>query len=136
MPNKLDLDGTYNELIEKLYGIFCKDIKQKDFKYKGVNVEFDRRFVDSRYEEGFWHLITRNDKGDNRLVDFKRAKRLTWLRPLIEHCDDSEILQWCSKEHDKRGNRVEKTYIWYKDGQYLIILEKKKNAIFCLRHFM
>ena len=122
LPDKLSLDGTYEEMLQILYNTFENDIKTPTFRLNNLPIVFDNRKIDSPFEEGFWHIITRGK--EDRLIDYKRAKRLPWLRPMIENISDSGLLVWIEYDYDRRGKKVKKTYIWYRDGRYIIILKE------------
>ena len=83
---------------------------------------WDRRFKDDDpHEEGFWHLVTRDDKETGeRLLETPRAKRLAWCRATIDHCGEAEVLVFDYLE----GNGKVRTYLWVKDCDYVVILEK------------
>lgn len=132
LPEKLYLEGTFEEIIESLYFIFESDIKSKSFKYKSLPVIFDNNKKDSLFEEGFWHIITRGKV--EREIDFKRAKRLPWLRPIVENTDHPEILLWIEQDTN-RGKIIKKTYIWYREGKYLIILKEIPRKYFLTTAF-
>lgn len=133
LPEELSLNGGYEEILSRLYREFSLRIKSKNFKYKGLPIVFDNRRVNSPYEEGFWHVITRGK--DTRLVDFKRAKRLVWLRPLVENSDAPELYKWIEQDHDKKGKLTTKTYIWYREGRYLIVLKEIPDRYFLTTAF-
>ena len=135
LPPKLELDGAYDRLIRRLYAVFRKDFIESRPVFRGLPVVFDDRRIDSDYAEGFWHLITRKDGGD-RLLDYKRAKRLPWLRPLIELGPDPDILLWEEDELDRRrGQMRRKHFIWYENGSYLIILKEIPGRYFLATDF-
>ena len=113
----------FNPVLTNLYCIFERDIKLYDLRYKDLCVFHDKRKVDSDYEEGFWHLIERG-KG-NRQLDLKRAKRLPWIRPLIENSDDPRLYKWIEAELDKKGQSQEVTLILYKEENYIVVLKKR-----------
>ena len=90
----------------------------------------------------FWHLTTRKIKPvkiprrkqkfypegqeyieSERLLDMRRCERLPWIKPLIEHPDEPEILSWDYEE----GDRTIKTYIWIKDDNFVVIMKKYPN---------
>jgi len=45
---------------------------------------------------------------------------LPWVKPLIEHPSESEVLPWDYEE----GDRKIKTYIWFKDHDFVVIMKK------------
>lgn len=133
-PNKLDLDGAFDDVINRLYSVFKTDIKSSHIRFNNMPIIFDDRYVDSIYEEGFWHLITRDDN-QSRLIDYKRAKRLPWIKPIILHHNIQEILKWEEIAIDKRGQKVNKTYLWYRQGKYMVILKEIPKRYFLTTAF-
>ena len=134
LPPKLDLDGSYDRLISLLYGVYERDFINSRPIFKGLPVVVDNRKIDSPYEEGFWHVITRGKTG--RLLDYKRAKRLPWLKPLIEWGPDPDLLCWSEEELDsRRGKMVIKHLIWYEPGSYVIVLKEKPGKYFLATAF-
>jgi len=136
LPEKLCLDGTYEEIITSLYDVFSNDIKSADFRFKSLPIIFDNNKIDSEYEEGFWHIITRGKT--EREIDYKRAKRLPWLpwlKPIIKNNDNPEILSWVEQDTDRRGKLINKTYLWYREGRYLIVLKEIPRKYFLTTAF-
>jgi hypothetical protein len=127
-------DATY----EMLYGIFCRDIRDHDLRYFGNNVWFFRELEDGK-EKIFWHLTTREIKRKRiprrkrkfysvgqiyiepeRLPDLRRCERLPWVKPLVEHPTDPEVLAWDYEE----GDRTIKTYVWVRNYDFVVIMKK------------
>jgi hypothetical protein len=107
--------------IKTPHGIF------DDLKQTSLNLRPPRLGSDSpgeRYEEGFWHLITRDDRVvGERLLDPRRAERLPWCGPTISHPNDVSVRVWDYKEG---GGRI-RTYLWLEILDYVIILEKRRQ---------
>jgi len=122
LPSMLSLSGTWEEILSELYALFDKDFKQSKLNFKDHIVWWNRRILPGeRYEEGFWHLITREDRSTGeRLPDFRRAERLPWCGPIITHSDDTAAKVWDYRE----GTGQLRTYIWLEDWDYCVILEK------------
>ena len=125
LPPMLTLSGTWEEIVSSLYAMFEKDFKQTKPKFQIYVIWWDQRVLAGQYyEEGFWHLISRDDKSTGeRLPDFCRAERLPWCAPTIVHSDDSAVIVWDYRE----GRGQLRTYLWLEDGDYCIILEKLKQ---------
>lgn len=126
LPEMISVDGTWEDIITRLYKVFDRDFNKGNPHLKGIPVWWDRRMTDgSIYEEGFWHLISRNDErtGD-RLLDPRRAERLPWCKPTIEHTDDSAVKLWDSLE-----GRHKRTYVWLEHHDYVIVLKKRRQRI-------
>jgi hypothetical protein len=127
-------ESTY----EMLYAIFCRDIRDYNLRYISHPVWIFLEMEDGK-ENVFWHLTTRiyrqkkisrrkrkfypssqTDTEPQRLPDLRRCERLPWVKPLIEHASEPEILAWDYEE----GNRTIKTYIWIKDYDFVVIMKK------------
>jgi len=133
LPDKLDLDGSFEKIFALLYSVFKADFIDGRAFYQGLPIVFDNRKVDSEYEEGFWHLVTRGK--NERIPDFKRAKRIPWIRPIIESHPHEDILFWIEWDTDRRGRRVQKHYFWYEGGRYIIVLKKIPKRYFLTTAF-
>lgn len=125
LPPMLTLSGTWEEIVSSLYAIFEEDFKQAKPKFQHYAVWWDQRVLAGQvYEEGFWHLISRDDKSTGeRVPDFRRAERLPWCAPTITHSDDNAIKVWDYRESSGQL----RTYVWLEDRDYCIILEKLKR---------
>ena len=126
LPAMASVNGEFSEVIARLYEVFCVDFHKSRCWFQKRPVWWDRRVLPDGldYEEGFWHLVTRNDPSTReRLLDPRRAERLPWCRPTITHDTDSCVLAWDRVE----GSGKVRTYIWLFDWDYVIILEKKKQ---------
>lgn len=85
-------------------------------------------------EEGFWHVVSRDDdKTGERLIDYPRAKRLPWAKPLMESPERPETKVWQYQEG--RSDKGLRTYIWLEEYNYAIILQKKKSVFYWVTAF-
>jgi len=124
LPEMIPVDGDWDEVLKKLYEIFETDFKRFNRMFGQRKIWWDRsvRKNGKGYEEGFWHLIARDDKTSNqRLFDPRRAERLPWCGPTISNYQDSAIKFWDYMEISKNIN----TYIWLETLDYVVILQKK-----------
>ena len=131
-------DSTY----EMLYAIFCRDIRDSDLRYTSHPVWIFPEMENGK-EKIFWHLTTRmsekkritrrkrkfypssqTDTEPQRMLDLRRCERLPWVKPLIEHPFESEVLAWDYEE----GDRTIKTYIWIKDYDFVVIMKKYRDG--------
>lgn len=54
LPEQIDTNGSWDEILARLYEIFDHDFKQGKPHYDGVPVSWDRRLLDGDpHEEGF-----------------------------------------------------------------------------------
>lgn len=126
LPDMLSIGGEPSEIFKMLYQVFCRDFKDSPCLFRTCPVWYDRRKIDGEYEEGFWHLITREDEETGeRLLDTRRAERLPWCGPSIRNSFDPILKVWNYLEGKNRIN----TYIWLEKFDYVIILQKKEHRI-------
>jgi hypothetical protein len=123
LPAMIVTDGEWESVLVRLYAVFVRDIKQGNLVLNDRAVWWDRRVLpDSKYEEGFWHLITRDERPKrDRLFDPRRAERLPWFAPTIRNAGDVEVRVWDYEE----GRGAVRTYVWLCRFDYLLIFEKK-----------
>ncbi len=137
LPDKIPYDGNWEAFLKALYAVFTADFKSGSLCFRGCPVWYIRRVVTDEnphgHEEGFWHLVTRNEfvwnpakrcKEKQRLPDIERARHLPWGRPTIEHESKPEVLVWDFDEETRRG-KVVRTYLWLKEFDYTVILERQ-----------
>jgi hypothetical protein len=72
------------------------------------------------FPETFVHLITRKSKGGKRVFDKHRANKVHWIRCILENREEDEILYFEYLEGDGKT----RDYYWFKEGGFLIIMEK------------
>lgn len=124
LPEKVDTNGEWGEVLKRLYQLFQIDFIGPGCYHLGRAVWWDNRKIDGEYEEGFWHLITRgNDAVGHRLFDSERAECLPWCRPCLVNAPDVALKIWDYRESDKRV----RTYVWLENHDYLIILQKRSS---------
>ena len=128
LPELIDTSGSWEEILGRLYSVFEKDFKNNRPTLQGKQVWWDRNFKDGDpHEEGFWHLVTREDKETReRLLDTPRAKRLAWCRAIVAHCQEAEVLFF---DYLEGGGKIG-TYLWLKNYDYVVILNKKPTRRF------
>jgi hypothetical protein len=138
LPEIASVNPWTESTYEMLYTIFCRDIRDYNLRYSGNDVWSFPDIEDGK-EIIFWHLTTRNVKRKKiprrkrkyypegqtdaeiaRLPDLRRCERLPWVKPLIEHQSEPEVLAWDYEE----GDRTIKTYAWIKDNDFVVIMKK------------
>jgi hypothetical protein len=94
LPNIICVDGNFKEVIASLYKIFYQDFVSGYPKLADIDVWYNRKVKPGEtYEEGFWHLIERDhDKQGCRTFDPRRAERLPWCAPTLNHFQHPEVL--------------------------------------------
>lgn len=121
--NGLGIEPTIEQL-DKLFAEFERDFIHNPFTINGLQVKVI--LVKSKvpgyelYPETFVHLITRKGSGKLRLFDRHRANKIHWVKCILENRKGEDILFFQYPEGDGRF----RDYYWYKDGDFIIIIEK------------
>ena len=121
LPPILDLRGTWEEILERLYAAFCRDFKKGAVHHRGMRIIYDSRVLPDGHdmEEGFWHVVSRKDRDSGeRLPDYRRAERLPWAQPTMESPERSEIKVF-DYDHGTKDIGV-KRYIWLAEYDRLL----------------
>jgi len=138
LPDPIQFQGDWNHFVRTLYAVFESDFKHGTPRYKNCPVWYDRRVESGdsyEYEEGFWHLVTKDQwvwnpqtrrKEKDRLPELDRAARLPWTKPAMDHHLESGVLNWDFRQETKRGYII-RSYIWLKDHDFVVILERQKK---------
>jgi hypothetical protein len=136
LPDLLEMEGSWEDILNRLYSVFSRDFKGDQVKHREIIVLYDRRILTDgqEKEEGFWHVVSIWDRlHRQRLIDYRRAERLPWARPLMESPERMEIRVFDHFEgpRDKGIRR----YIWLEDYDYVLILQRRKKAFFWITAF-
>ncbi len=88
-----DVEGGWVQYQEELYKVFSKDFKSVGLKFKGKEVKIRYQPIEYGKEEAFFHITCQDyDKDGERVPDFRRCERISWVRTFIEAADtDSQI---------------------------------------------
>lgn len=103
-----------------LYAVFKTDFLDRAASYgsRPVWIFSDR---ERGKEKMFWHLTEKEDKTlGGRVADLRRAERLPWSRPMLDHITDLQVVHWDYEE----GDKTIKTYVWLKDFDFVIVLKR------------
>ena len=118
----LGIDPT-EEHLKELYEIFKKDFIEEDYFLNGLRIKIDlapsKEDGFENYPHTFVKLITRGKK-NNRVFDRKRANKLHWIKIILDNRESDDIT--CFKY--KEGSGSVREYFWFKEGDYLVIMEK------------
>lgn len=125
LPPLLDVSGTLESAILRLYQVFEEDFKGTGCEFRGVPVQFSRRVLAGEpHEEVFWHLISKEgESGEERSFDNCRARRLSWCRAIIEHAHEDIVTVW--RDHVRGRLR---TFLWLETHDYVVVLEEGSRA--------
>ena len=126
LPEMISVNGIWENVLARLYDVFDRDFNRGRPVLSGFPVWWDRRIAKgSIYEEGFWHLVSRKEErtGD-RFFDPRRAERLPWCKPTLDHANDPAVKFW-----EYGAGRRKRIYVWLEQHDYVIIMEKRRQRI-------
>lgn len=125
LPAMHPMSPWSEDVMEALYSIFCRDFVHNAVSYSGHRVWFFPE-TERGKELIFWHLVEREDPpgSGNRLPDFRRAERLPWARPMLDHIADPEVKAWDYEE----GKGDIRTYVWLEDLDYVVVMKRYPNG--------
>lgn len=136
LPPLLNLDGEWNSILLRLYLVFEKDFKESQTYHRGIRILYNAAIKPDGLgkEEGFWHVVSRLDVNSGvRFIDYPRAKRLPWAKPLMESPDSPEIKVWRYREGT--ADKGLRTYIWLEKYKYAIVLQRGKDVFYWVTAF-
>jgi hypothetical protein len=120
LPAMFNVHPWTEKTFDELYEIFLEDFIEDTASYSGRAVCFSGK-MDHGKECIFWHLTCREYSANRgRFADLRRSERLPWARPTIDHNAAPEVRAWDYLEG--KGNI--RTYVWLKDHDYVLIMEK------------
>jgi len=129
IPPLLDSHGSWDDFLTRLYAVFKNDFKDHTTVHQALPVRYDTRMLpdgDGK-EEGFWHVISRDDnKSRQRLPEYRRAERLPWARPLLEANAAKEVRVF-DYDHGSKDKGVRR-YVWLHAHDYVLVLIGRTNA--------
>lgn len=129
LPELAKISEDALEQIPELFKIFKKDFIDNITYFMAYPVIIPRPNQNEKYPEIFWHIISKQEQRGSksnatRGIDYERAKRLCWIKPIIQQFREPEITCWRAKEFDKKaGKENYKYYFWYKNGKFIVILK-------------
>ncbi|MGD9746040.1 MAG: hypothetical protein AB7I98_05525 [Verrucomicrobiales bacterium] len=139
LPDPIPFNGDWNAFVRTLYAVFESDFKHGRPRFRGCPIWHNQR-IDSdgpyRFEEGFWHLVTRDQwvfdyrtrrKVKDRLPELERASLVPWARPILDHESNPSVTVFEFEDETRKGVVV-RTYLWLHDWDYVVILEKQAKT--------
>lgn len=136
LPEIISYAGDWEGFIRTLYAIFESDFKRRAPQFRSLPVWYNNRIEEGdryKFEEGFWHLVTKEEwvynratrrKEKERLPEFDRAGRLPWTKPIIVSEHAGSVLVWDYEDVTIRG-KVIRSYLWLKEYDFVVILERQ-----------
>lgn len=129
-----DFDYNWEEYLEAIYRIFCRDFVASKPYYVGKRFALKRYPMIKEKEATFWHIISEGEVEDERLPDLRRCERISWPRPIIEAIQSKYVRWWCNKR--KEEVRI---VIALEDFSYLVVLADRGDYLllwtaYCVEH--
>jgi len=114
--------GSWRRYEDEVYSRFYRDFIESRPMFQGMPVKVTKQLVRGK-ERNFWHLIQEGRVEENRIPDLRRCERISWIRAIIQHSDDSRIKNW-----SKKIRRKIRHLLWFEEAEYLVVLEKRANC--------
>lgn len=134
LPQELVLEGSWERVLIILYKTFYDAFVCSACSHRSQIVLYDKNKTRDNKEACFWHLIERDDHTSGRVPDYKRARRLNWIKPVIENDPHPAItyFEWQSRRGRKRF------HLWLKELDYVVVLEegRKPGIVFLITAFI
>ncbi|MZY06598.1 RlfB protein [Acinetobacter pittii] len=117
--------------MEHFYSFFKRDFIDSDTYLERIYINPKKDELDDGKQKVFWHLTTRTDevwkqngklrqKVKERFPDLNRARRICWIKEIIENYDHNDIKLFYAKHHSSKI----RLYLWAYDYDFLVILQK------------
>ncbi|MET4127661.1 hypothetical protein [Roseovarius sp. MBR-6] len=124
----IDTDGNWEDVVSRLDSEFTKVFRCNPRRqFEGKPIVYNSSIKDGDIEEGVWHVIS---KGNPRLFDPERARRLSWIQSMLEGTAQS-LSRWRYVE----GDGTVKIYLWLEFERYVVILAEKKHVVVLVTAF-
>ena len=123
----LEIDMPTQEQLNKIYGIYLRDLAHFGLTYEGKRIIVNNALVKNKAEgcfvrkqKTFDHIITRKSPySGKRSYDRDRANKIHWIKCIIENSDNPLI----KKIEEENGRTV---LLWYEKKNYVVVLKEKK----------
>lgn len=128
LPPKVDIKsfGSDEELLLAAYSIFRNDFVQNHPYFRSKPISLLQGQDSFHRENTFWHIIGGEYAVKTHFFSHSRIEYLPWIAPIITNSNvfPNEILLY---ENERGKNK--RTILWYKAGNYLIILSHRGGKI-------
>lgn len=129
-----DYGGDWSSYQETIYTVFKRDFLDSKPYFDGKRVNTRREPIEYGKEEAFFHITCQDYlKNGERVPDFRRCERISWVRSFIENyqCDPT-LCECCDgikcwREPYKATFRV---HLLFEEERYIVILEPREK--YCL----
>lgn len=119
LPPPLEVPSYSPDILEELYTKFRRDFVWSQPRLNNNVVRLVDPYLIRGKERTFWHIISSGDSEQTREISLDRCRFISWMRPIIENSESSDVLHW-----DILEDRKLKTKLFLYPGDYLIVLKK------------
>lgn len=128
LPPMINTNGNWNDIIARLDAEFARIFRcNPRRRFNGKVIVYNTSVKEGDIEEGVWHVIA---KGDPRLFDPDRARRLSWVESMLDG-----TAQGLSRWRYVEGDGTVKIYLWLEAEQYVVILAEKDHVVVLVTAF-
>lgn len=128
LPPMIDTNGSWDDIIARLDAEFARVFRSNPRRrFEGKTLVYNSSVRDGDIEEGVWHVIA---KGDPRLFDPERARRLSWIECMLDGTAPG-LSRWRYVE----GDGTVKIYLWLEAESYVVILAEKERVVVLVTAF-
>ena len=123
LPAIVPFGGNWLHYVEEIYKVYVESIASAGLTFNGLNVSCQFRPESQGKHFGFWHVISEGETEEDRIPDFRRCERVTWISYLIANVESDENISWWE---NKRGADTH-VVIWHEAENFVVILAKRKD---------
>lgn len=121
-------NNNWDQYLDYIYDLYIEDFFNNTLFYKGLPVKTFTNLEYNGKQETFNHITTKGSR--DRLYNSLRCERYKWIKTMLEGetCENCESMAiWPVKKGKKH-----RTLIWCRKTNFLIVLEKRKNAFYLI----
>ncbi len=123
LPATVPFGGVWTDYVETIYKIYVDQIANAALTFQTLPIRCKYVPATNGKHFGFWHVISEGESEEDRLPDFRRCERITWIAYLTSNADtDADITWW----ENKRGSDTH-VVIWHEAENFVVILAKRKD---------
>ncbi len=123
-----DFSGNWDDFLEASYGIFETDLITGAAYYHGKKVILSRNYPDlgDGKHPSYWHIVSTGDgkTESSKVADPKRMEVVGWIKPVLENCPDSDLLEWKAVRSNSKRRGNTRTVVWCKKHKFVIFLKE------------
>jgi hypothetical protein len=128
LPAIVPFGGVWADYIEIIYQVYVESVANAGLTFNGLRVTCQYRPESQGKHFGFWHVISEGKDEAERLPDFRRCERITWIAYLIANVSNDADISWWE---NKRGTNTH-VVIWHEPENFVVILAAR-NGYYMLR---